>query len=63
MKAKKKTLDTKTAADLGVALDSKTEFIKMYFPVSDSKAEILEGDPETVAATLVDKLKNEAKVI
>jgi len=63
MKAKKKKLENKSAADLGADTASKTEFIKMFFPVSDSKAEIIEGDPATAAATLVDKLKNEAKVI
>ena len=63
MKAKKKRLDAKTAADLGAETASKTEFIKMFFPVSEHKAEILEGDPAAAAATLVDKLRNEAKVI
>ena len=67
MKAKKKRLDVKKAADLGVAelgeAGSKTKFIKMFFPVSDHKAEIIEGDAKTAAKTLVDKLKNEAKVI
>lgn len=63
MKAKKKKLEAKSGGDLGVSASSKTEFIKMYFPVSDSKAEIIEGDPAAAAATLVDKLKNEAKVI
>jgi len=63
MKAKKKKLEAKSAGDLGVDASSKTEFIKMFFPVSDSMAEIIEGDPATAAATLVDKLKNEAKVI
>lgn len=63
MKAKKKKLDVKSGADLGVSAASKTEFIKMYFPTAESMAEIIEGDPATAAATLVDKLKNEAKVI
>jgi electron transfer flavoprotein beta subunit len=63
MKAKKKRLDIKKAADLGVSAQAKTDFIKMYFPVSDKKAEIIQGDPATAAQMLVDKLKNEAKVI
>lgn len=67
MKAKKKQLDVKKAGDLGVSAvgeaGSKTSFIKMFFPVSESKAEIIEGDAKTAAAKLVDKLKNEAKVI
>jgi electron transfer flavoprotein beta subunit len=60
MKAKKKKLDVKTGEDLGVSATSKTEFIKMFFPQSDSMAEIIEGDAATAAATLLDKLKNEA---
>ncbi len=67
MKAKKKKLDVKKAGDLGLAevgdAGSKTNFIKMFFPVSEHKAEIIEGDPAAAAQTLVDKLKNEAKVI
>lgn len=67
MKAKKKRLDVKKAADLGVAAvgdaGSKTKFVKMFFPVSDHKAEIIEGDAKTAAAKLVEKLRNEAKVI
>ena len=63
MKAKKKRLDVKKAADIGASAKSKTDFIKMFFPVSDHKAEILQGDAATVAAKLVEKLKNEAKVI
>jgi len=63
MKAKKKEIKAKTGADLGVDTAAKTQFIKMFFPVSDHKAEIISGDAATAAATLVDKLKNEAKVI
>ncbi len=67
MKAKKKRLDVMKAGDLGLsevgAAGSKTEFIKMYIPVAEHKAEIIEGDAQTAAATLVDKLKNEAKVL
>jgi len=67
MKAKKKRLDVLSAADLGLtetgAAGSKTEFIKMFIPVSEHKAEIIEGDAKTAAAALINKLKNEAKVI
>lgn len=58
MKAKKKPLDEKTPADFGVDMTSKQEIIKVV-PPSDRKAGI------TVASVdeLVDKLKNEAKVI
>jgi len=63
MKAKKKRLDVKKAADFGVSAKSRTDFIKMFIPVSEHKAEIIQGDPATAAAKLVEKLKNEAKVI
>lgn len=67
MKAKKKRLDVKKAADIGVSelgvAGSKTKFIKMYFPVSEHKAEIIQGDAKAAAKILVDKLKNEAKVL
>lgn len=63
MKAKKKRLDVKKAADFGASAAAKTEFIKMFIPVSEHKAEIIQGDPKTAAATLVNKLKNEAKVL
>jgi electron transfer flavoprotein beta subunit len=67
MKAKKKRLDLKKAADLGVSAlgdaGSKTKFHKMFFPVSEHKAEIIQGDAKAAAKTLVDKLRNEAKVI
>ncbi|TAL29601.1 MAG: electron transfer flavoprotein subunit beta/FixA family protein [Spirochaetes bacterium] len=67
MKAKKKRLDIKKAGEIGAAelgeAGSKTKFVKMFFPVSEHKAEILTGDAKTAAKTLVDKLKNEAKVL
>lgn len=63
MKAKKKNLEARTAAALGSATDSKTEFVRMFIPVSEHKAEIITGDAGTAAAALVDKLKNVAKVI
>lgn len=58
LKAKKKPLKEITAESLGVDLTPKTEFIKMTEPPS-RKAGIKVPD----VATLVDKLKNEAKVI
>lgn len=63
MKAKKKQLDVKTGADLGVSAASRVDFIKMFVPVADSMAEIIDGAPEEAAGKLVDKLKNVAKVI
>ncbi len=58
MKAKKKPLDTKTPADFGVEMASKLETIKVV-PPSERTAGIKVGSVDE----LIDKLKNEAKVI
>ena len=58
MKAKKKQLDEKTPADFGVDMASKQEIIKVV-PPAERKAGIKVGSVDE----LVDKLKNEAKVI
>ncbi len=63
MKAKKKQLDAKAFADLQVTEAARSEFLKIYVPQSDSKAQMIEGDAAAAAKTLVDKLKNEAKVL
>jgi len=36
---------------------------RLYVPEKSSEAEILEGDPATAAASLVEKLQKEAKVL
>lgn len=58
MKAKKKPLDTKTPADLGVDVGARTQLLKVVPPAERSA-----GVKVDSVATLVDKLKNEAKVI
>ena len=58
MKAKKKALDTVTGADLGVDFTPRTKTIKVE-PPADRKA----GIKVKTVDELVDKLKNEAKVI
>lgn len=58
MKAKKKPLDVKTPADLGVNVAARTQLLKVV-PPAERKA----GVKVDSVATLVDKLKNEAKVI
>jgi len=58
MKAKKKPLDTVTPAALGVDVSSRLKTLKVTEPAG-RKAGIKVAD----VATLVDKLKNEAKVI
>ena len=58
MKAKKKPLDTKTAADLGVDLTPRVTTEKVEAP-AERQAGIIVGSVDE----LVEKLKNEAKVI
>jgi electron transfer flavoprotein beta subunit len=58
MKAKKKQLDTVTPADLGVDVAPRTKLLKVE-PPAERKAGIKVAD----VAQLVDKLKNEPKVI
>lgn len=58
MKAKKKPLDTKTAADLGVDLTPRVTVEKVEAP-AERQAGIIVGSVDE----LVEKLKNEAKVI
>lgn len=58
MKAKKKPLDVKTPAELGIAISHSLKTLKVEAP-----AERQAGIKVDSVATLVDKLKNEAKVI
>ena len=58
MKAKKKPLDTTSPADLGVDTTPRTKLLKVE-PPAERQAGIKVAD----VAELVDKLKNEAKVI
>lgn len=58
MKAKKKPLDTVTAADLGVDFTSSNKTLKVEAPAARSA-----GVKVASVEELVDKLKNEAKVI
>lgn len=64
MKAKKKPLEAKSVADLGVNLGaSKTRAIRYELPPAKTGAKILSGTPAEAAAALVQALRNEAKVI
>lgn len=58
MKAKKKPLDVKSPADLGIELRAHTQLLKVEAP-----AQRQGGIKVASVAALIDKLKNEAKVI
>jgi electron transfer flavoprotein beta subunit len=62
MQAKKKPVDVKTLADLGVAdtasgSAAKAKFDKIYVPQKGDTAEILEGSTDEVVGQLVTKIK------
>ncbi|MDP4536696.1 electron transfer flavoprotein subunit beta/FixA family protein [Alkalimonas collagenimarina] len=58
MKAKRKPLDVMAATDFGVALESKVTYLNVAAPAGRTGGVVVESVEE-----LVDKLKNEAKVI
>ena len=66
MAAKKKPLEKLTAANLGLTAEDlapRQRIAKIYTPVKAAQTEFLQGSPKEIAARLVDKLKNEARVI
>jgi electron transfer flavoprotein beta subunit len=66
MKAKSKPLKKLTAADLGLApadLRPRQRILKVYVPVKKGQTEFFEGNPKEIATRLVDKLRNEARVL
>ncbi len=69
MQAKRKPIDRPAPADLGLSPDqlgragSRLEVVDVAFPESGESAQIIEGDPAAAAKTLVEKLRNEARVL
>jgi electron transfer flavoprotein beta subunit len=65
MQAKKKKTLKVDIEQLQIDWDTlpSTELLRLYVPEASSKAEILEGDPSTVAATLLERLIKEAKIL
>lgn len=69
MQAKKKEVAEMTPADLGLeasavgAAGATIETLSVAFPESGGGAQMIEGDPATAAATLVDKLQKEARAL
>ena len=66
MAAKTKPIQKLTRAELGLSaqdLAPRLKIAKVYVPVKAARTEFLEGSPKEIAARLVDKLKNEARVI
>jgi electron transfer flavoprotein beta subunit len=69
MKARKKAVAVKTAADLGLTAGavglagSKTKVVLMSSPPGRARGKILEGEPPVAAQKLVKALREEAKVV
>jgi electron transfer flavoprotein beta subunit len=66
MAAKNKPLQKLTAQDLGLdaeALKPRQIISRIYVPQKTAQTEFIEGSPKEIAARLVDKLKNEARII
>jgi electron transfer flavoprotein beta subunit len=66
MAAKKKTIETKDAAALGLSADQlkpKTEVVAMELPAARAAVRLIEGDPDTQVKELLRVLHEEAKVI
>jgi electron transfer flavoprotein beta subunit len=66
MAAKAKPIRKLTAADLGLSqgdLAPQQRILKVYLPAKTTQTEFLQGSPKEVSARLVDKLRNESRVI
>ncbi len=64
MKAKKKPIDKKTLADLGVTPDPKIKPLSFSMPSERTAGKKFEGlEPAEAARTVVQALRNEAKII
>jgi electron transfer flavoprotein beta subunit len=64
--AKNKPLKKLSAADLGLSpeeLAPRQRIAKVYVPARKGQTEFLEGSPKDIAVRLVDKLKNESRVL
>ena len=66
MAAKKKPILKLTAADLGLSkedLAPRQQVLKVYAPAKSAQTQFLQGSPKETSARLVDKLRNESRVI
>jgi electron transfer flavoprotein beta subunit len=66
MAAKKKPVQKLTLADLGLSPDDvarRQRIARVYVPTKKGQTEFFEGNPKDIAVRLVDKLKNESRVL
>jgi len=65
MAAKKKEIRKLDASGLGIeraSIAPKMEFLKVYVPQKSKQTQFIEGSPAEIAAKLMEKLRNEARV-
>jgi electron transfer flavoprotein beta subunit len=63
MAAKKKEIATVTRESLGAASEATQRIERIYVPQKTKKTEFIDGTPAEAAATLLEKLRHEARVI
>ncbi len=66
MAAKNKPIQKLTASDLGLSaadLAPRQKISRVYVPVRKAQTEFLQGNPKEIATRLVDKLRNEARIL
>ena len=65
MQARKKEIRSVQLSELKLDLASmpQLEIVDLYVPEAHTKAEMLEGNVDTLAETLLEKLRKEAKVL
>lgn len=63
MKAKKKVVKEIDGSTLGVKMESKTQILALEMPADKPAVKMLSGDAGSQAKSLVEALRNEAKVI
>ena len=63
MMMKKKTIDTKSAGDLGLSPSSQTSTTKMYIPEKTKETVYVDGTTDEIVSKLVDIFANDIKVL
>ena len=58
-----KTIETKSAADVGFDETSKTSLDKLYVPEKTKETVFIDGSPDEIVSKLVDVFSNEIKVL
>jgi electron transfer flavoprotein beta subunit len=65
-KAKTKEIRRLTPAELGLPADdtaSRQRLLRIYVPGKTKKTELIEGQPKEAASKLVERLRNEARIL